>query len=166
MSSAISVRLIDRHGQRFGAAASAVVLTLAIALQLSVVVAAVGIALALSSALGTRWFVFGRPWPWIRRTLRLGAPTEVEPELGPRFAQGLGAIFITASIALLAAGVAPLAWLPAIAVAVLQAVLATTGFCLGCRLYGFHWWLPAVFDRVVLRRPYDAGALRRRTIGE
>lgn len=156
MSSAIPVRLIDRDGQRFGAGLSAIALVASIALQQSFLVGLIGLALAVGSAFGTRNFVFGRPWPTLRRALGLGRPTRLEPELGPRFAQALGATFIGISLVLLALGLRPWAWGPAIAVAALQTVLATTGFCLGCRLYGFHWWLPEVFDRVVLRRSYDA----------
>ncbi len=155
-SPAIPVRLIDRHGQRFGAGFSAAVLAGAFALRQPLAVGLVGLALAVGAVLGTRAFVFGRPWPVLRRALRLGPPTDVEPELGPRFAQALGATFIGISLVLLALRVTPWGWGPALAVAALQAILASTGFCLGCRLHGFHWWLPQVFDRVVLRRPYDA----------
>lgn len=155
MSTTIAVRLIDRRAQRFGAGLSAVVLALGVAAQQTLVVAIVGIALAVGSALGTRFFVFGRPWPLVRRSLKLGPPTDVEPELGPRFAQALGAAFVSTTLALLTLGLRPWAWGPAVAVVVLQTLLAATGFCLGCRLYGMHWWLPETFDRLVLRRPRD-----------
>lgn len=165
MSSAIPVRLIDRDGQRFGAGLSAIALTASIALDQPLLVALIGLALAIGSAFGTRFFAFGRPWPTVRRVLGLGRRSRLEPELGPRFAQALGATFVAISLLMLALGLRPWAWGPAIAVAALQALLATTGFCLGCRLYGFHWWLPAIFDRVVLRRPYDAAVHRGGRIG-
>ncbi len=148
----IPVRLIDSRGQRFGAGTSALVLVAAIVLDLPLVVALVGLALAVSAAFGTQWFVFGRPWPTIRRLLKLGPPANQEPEVGPRFAQGLGAFVLALGALLLAAGIWPLGWLPALIVVGLQATLALTGFCLGCRLYGLHWWLPEQFDRFVLRR--------------
>ena len=151
MSSVISVRTIDPRGQRFGAALSAVTLILGLVLDQPLVAAVVGIALAVSAALGTQRFLFGRPWPFIRRTLRLGPPTTVEPELGPRFAQALGATLVVIAFVLLAAGIRPWFWVPILAVAGLQTLLAVTGYCLGCRLYGLHWFLPEVFDRVVLR---------------
>ena len=156
MSSVIRVRTIDPRGQRFGAGLSAITILAAIALDLPIVGAAVGIALAVSAALGTQWFLFGRPWPAIRRTLRLGPPATVEPELGPRFAQALGATFVALGLGLLAADINPWFWAPIAAVAGLQALLAVSGYCLGCRLYGLHWFLPELFDRVVLRVPAEA----------
>ncbi|MES2210027.1 MAG: DUF4395 family protein [Chloroflexota bacterium] len=151
MSSVLRVRTIDPRGQRFGAALSALTLIVGIVFDQPVVAAIVGVALAVSAALGTQWFLFGRPWPSIRRRLGLGAPATVEPELGPRFAQALGATFVALGLVLLAAGLRPWFWAPVVAVAGLQTLLAATGYCLGCRLYGLHWFLPALFDRVVLR---------------
>lgn len=156
MSSVIRVRTIDPRGQRFGAGLSAVTLFAGIALDLPVVAAVVGTALAVSAARGTQWFLFGRPWPSIRRVLRLGPPATVEPELGPRFAQALGATFVAIGLGLLAAGIRPWFWVPIGAVAGLQTLLAVSGYCLGCRLYGLHWFLPELFDRVVLRVPVES----------
>jgi len=153
VSSVIRVRTIDPRGQRFGAGLSAITIVAAIAVDLPIVAAVVGIALAVSAALGTQWFLFGRPWPTVRRALGLGPPRNPEPELGPRFAQALGAIFIAVGLVLLAAGIRPWFWAPIAAVAGLQTLLAVSGYCLGCRLYGLHWFLPEVFDRVVLRIP-------------
>lgn len=153
MSSTIPVRTIDPRGQRFGAGFSALTLIVGIALNLWIVALVVGVALAVSAALGTQWFLFGKPWPWIRSALRLGKPRDPEPELGPRFAQVLGALFIAIGFVLLAAGATPWYWLPIAAVAALQTLLAVSGYCLGCRLYGLHWFLPELFDRIVLRTP-------------
>ena len=36
-------------------------------------------------------------------------------------------------------------WLLVGAVAGLQTLLATTGYCLGCKLYFLRWWVPSVF---------------------
>jgi hypothetical protein len=148
----IPVRLVDPRGQRFGAASSAIVLIATALLDLPIVVALVAIALGVSAALGTRYFVFGRPWPTLRSLLKLGPPESPEPEVGPRFAQALGLLVLTVGFVLLAAGIRPWGWLPVVIVIGLQATLALTGFCLGCRLYGLHWWLPEQFDRLVLRR--------------
>lgn len=155
MSSIIRVRTIDPRGQRFGAGLSAITLVAGIALDLPAIGAIVGIALALSAALGTQWFPFGRPWPAIRGALGLGPPRDPEPELGPRFAQALGATFVAIGFVLLAAGFRPWFWAPIVAVAGLQTLLAVSGYCLGCRLYGLHWFLPELFDRVVLRLPVE-----------
>jgi hypothetical protein len=148
----IPVRLVDPRGQRFGAGSSAIVLVAVALLDLPIVVALVAIALGVSAALGTRFFVFGRPWPPIRTRLKLGPPESPEPEVGPRFAQALGAVVLTIGFVALAAGIRPLGWVPVVIVIGLQATLAVTGFCLGCRLYGLHWWLPEQFDRFVLHR--------------
>jgi hypothetical protein len=155
VSSIIRVRTIDPRGQRFGAGLSAITLVAGIALDLPAIGAIVGIALALSAALGTQWFPFGRPWPAIRGALGLGPPRDPEPELGPRFAQALGATFVAIGFVLLAAGFRPWFWAPIVAVAGLQTLLAVSGYCLGCRLYGLHWFLPELFDRVVLRLPVE-----------
>jgi hypothetical protein len=155
VSSVISVRTIDPRGQRFGAGLSAITIGVAIVLDLPIVAAVAGVALAVSAALGTQWFLFGRPWPAVRRALGLGPPRDPEPELGPRFAQALGAIFIAVGLVLLVAGARPWFWAPIVAVAGLQTLLAVSGYCLGCRLYGLHWFLPEVFDRVVLRIPAE-----------
>lgn len=143
-------RWIDPRGQRFGAAFSAAVLGVAALTATWWLAAAVGLALALSAALGTRWFLFGRPWPMLRRILRLG-PTEPEHEYPPRFAQALGAAFLAIGSLLLAAGVTPWGWLPVLGVIGLQLVLAATGYCLGCRLYFVRWYVPALFARLIRR---------------
>ncbi len=155
MSSVLRVRTIDPRGQRFGAGFSAITLLAGIALNQPLVAVGVGIALAVSAALGTQWFLFGRPWPTIRRAFGLGAPSSVEPELGPRFAQAFGALVILGGLVLFVVGAQPWFWLPIIAVASLQTLLAVTGYCLGCRLYGLHWFLPELFDRIVLRIPAE-----------
>lgn len=145
------IRLIDPRGQRFGAGASAVVLVIATAFGLPIVVAVVAVTLGVSSALGTRYFLFGRPWPAIRSRLALTAPAVLEPEVGPRFAQALGTVALVIGLAGLVAG-SSLGWIPVAIVIALQATLALSGYCLGCRIYGLQWWLPDQFDRLVIRR--------------
>ena len=146
----VSGRWIDPRGQRFGAATSAVTLVVALAIGAWSVAAAGGLFLALSATFGTRWFIFSRPWPTVRSVLRLG-PSELEHEMPPRFAQALGAAFVGAGSALLALGVSPAGWVPIGAVIGLQGLLASTGYCLGCRLFFLRWWVPDLFARVVGR---------------
>ena len=143
-------RWIDPRAQRLGAALSAVTLVIAYLLGSWPLVAAVGLALAASAFFGTRWFVFSRPWPLVRGWLRLGS-SELEHELPPRFAQALGAVFLALGTLLLALGVTPLGWLPVAAVVALQALLAASGFCLGCRLFFLRWYVPELFARLVGR---------------
>jgi hypothetical protein len=146
----VSGRWIDPRAQRFGAATSGITLLVAAALNFWPIVAATGILLALSAALGTRWFFFARPWPLVRAWLLVG-PSELEHELPPRFAQALGATFLALGSGLLAVGFTPLGWLPVLAVVGLQALLAITGFCLGCRLFFLRWWVPDLFAKLVGR---------------
>jgi hypothetical protein len=144
-------RRIDPRGQRFGAGASAVVLVAAYALSLPWLAALVGLNLAVSAAVGTRFFVPGRAWPFVRRALRLGPPAELEHEYPPRFAQALGATFIGLGAAAFGVGATPLGWLLVGAVAALQVLLATTGICVGCRLYVLRWWVPSLVAQLFRR---------------
>jgi hypothetical protein len=155
VSTPAQARQIDPRGQRFGAGGSAIVLIAVTALGLTVLPAAwlvvpfVGLALGVSAAFGTRYFVFGRPWPAVRYALRLGAPKVLEHEIPPRFAQALGATVLGVATLAFVLGVPPVGWLFTVAVAALQTLLAVTGYCLGCRLYGLTWYVPALFDRIL-----------------
>jgi Domain of unknown function (DUF4395) len=149
-------RLIDPRGHRFGAGFSVVALALGFVFDLPVVVPVIGVALGVSAYFGTRYSILGRPWPLVRRVLRLGPPTELESEVPPRFAQALGTLGLgLASLALVVGTVTGaslatgLGWLLAGAVAALQLVLAATGYCLGCQLYRLRWYAPRLFDRIV-----------------
>jgi hypothetical protein len=142
-------RLIDPRGHRFGAGLSVLILAAAFLAQAGLVVPAVAAALGISAFFGTRYSILGRPWPVFRRALRIGPPPELESEVPPRFAQLLGFAGLTAASMLLAIGLSGPGWLLAGAVAGLQLVLAATGYCLGCRLYGLRWYAPGLFDRLV-----------------
>lgn len=143
-------RWIDPRAQRFGAATSALTLLLSMALGSWPLAAAVGVFLALSATYGTRWFVFSRPWPIVRSILSIG-PSELEHEMPPRFAQALGATFVSFGVVLLLLGLAPWGWVPVLAVVALQLLLASTGFCVGCRLFFLRWYVPDLFARLVGR---------------
>lgn len=151
-----SSRRIDPRGHRFGAGLSVVVLALGFVAQVPLVIPAVAVALGVSAFYGTRYSILGRPWPYLRRALGLGPPAEVESEFPPRFAQLLGTIGLGLATLLLATGLSTLAWLVAGSVATLQLVLAATGYCLGCRLYGLRWYAPRLFDRLVAVSSRDA----------
>jgi uncharacterized protein DUF4395 len=150
-------RLIDPRGHRFGAGLSVAILATGFVTQAALVVPAVAAALAISAVFGTRYSILGRPWPAIRRIFRLGPPSELESEFPPRFAQLLGTVGLIVATLLLAVGQAGAGWLMAGAVAGLQLVLAATGYCLGCRLYGLRWYAPRLFDRLVAVSSRDAG---------
>ncbi len=142
-----AARYIDPRGQRFGAGVSALILGAAFLLGAPWLALLVGANLLIGAFFGARLFLPGRPWPPIRRALRLG-PTEPEHEYPPRFAQALGGTFLVVGGVAFGLGLAILGWLFVAAVAALQAVLALTGFCLGCRLYFLRWLVPSLFARI------------------
>ena len=144
-------RQIDPRGHRFGAGLSVLILVVGFLAQVPLVVPAIGLALGTSAFFGTRFSILGRPWPFVRRALRLGPPKELESEVPPRFAQLLGWVGLTLATGLSAIGLDAGGWLLAGAVAALQTLLAATGYCLGCRLYFLRWYVPSLFDRVVGR---------------
>ncbi len=144
-------RLIDPRGQRFGAALSVALLAIGFAAGLAIVVALLAVALGVSALFGTRYSVLGRPWPSVRRVLRIAPPRELEHEFPPRFAQALGALGLGVATLLFLVGFGTAGWVVAAAVAALQAVLAATGYCLGCRLYFLKWWVPAQFQKLARR---------------
>ncbi|PZR61190.1 MAG: DUF4395 domain-containing protein [Chloroflexi bacterium] len=149
-SAPVPGRWIDPRGHRFDAFLSAMVLIGAIAVDAPLVVALVGLALGVSALFGTQWSAFGRPWPFIRRLLRLG-PVAPEHDYPSRFAQALGSSFLFIGLLLLMAGTRPWGWLPVASVIALQLLLAATGYCLGCRLYFVRWYLPQLFARAIAR---------------
>jgi len=144
-------RLIDPRGQRFGAGLSVAIMGLGFVVGQPLVVFLLAIALGVSALYGTRFFILGRPWPYVRRVLRLAPPRELEHEFPPRFAQALGFIGLTFASLLFATGFPAAGWLVAAAVAGLQALLALTGYCLGCRLYFLKWWVPSQFRKLARR---------------
>jgi hypothetical protein len=148
MSSPGQPRLIDPRGHRFGAAFSVVLLVLAFVIDQPVIVAAVGIALGVSAWFGTRYSILGRPWPYVRKLLHIGPPKELEVEWPPRFAQAIGFLVLASASILFLVGLPTLGWLFTAAVALLQTLLAATGYCLGCRLYFLSWKAPVLFQRL------------------
>ncbi len=141
-------RMIDPRGHRFGAAMSVVILAIAFVADLPILVAFLALALGASAAFGTRYSILGRPWPYVRKALRIAPPSELEHEYPPRFAQGLGFVGFALAAVLFLVGFATLGWIVAAAVGALQAVLALSGYCLGCRMYFLKWWVPAQFQKL------------------
>ena len=143
-------RMIDPRGHRFGAGVSAVLLIAAFLTGTVWLVALVLLSIGVSAAFGLRYSVYGAIWRRIVKVAKLG-PTEPEHEYPPRFAQTLGSVALILSLIAFAAGATTLAWGLALAVAGLQTLLATTGYCLGCRLYFLRWWVPSVVTRIWTR---------------
>lgn len=68
-------------------------------------------------------------------TPRLGK-TRLVPGPPKRFAQGIGAVISTAAAILLAAGLAPAAWILLAVLIVAASLESFAGFCLGCAIFG------------------------------
>jgi hypothetical protein len=143
-------RMIDPRGHRFGAGVSGLLLLGSFLLNAPIGVALALASLGVSAAFGLRWSVYGMAWRRIAKALNL-PKTELEHEYPPRFAMTLGSVGLTLSLVAFALGAAPAGWGLALAVATLQGVLATTGYCVGCRLYFLRWWVPGLVTRIWTR---------------
>ena len=135
--------MIDRRGFRFGAGVSATILAVGWLLQAPVFVLVAFLSIAVSAAFGMTYSPYGPAWRRIVKAADLGKP-DLEHEYPPRFSQVLGTTFLGTSLLAFALGLPTLGWLVAAAVFTLQVLLATTGYCVGCRLYFLRWWVPAV----------------------
>ena len=143
-------RMIDPRGHRFGAGVSAVLLIVATVTNTPWLVAVVLLSIGVSAAFGLKYSIYGVAWRRIAKTLAL-PKVEPEHEYPPRFAQVLGSVALTLSLVAFAVGATTLGWVFALAVAGLQTLLATTGYCLGCKLYFLRWWVPDVVTRIWTR---------------
>jgi hypothetical protein len=151
-------RMIDPRGHRFGAGVSAVLLIAAFLTSQPWLVAVVLLSIGVSAAFGLRYSIYGAIWRRIVKVAHLG-PAEPEHEYPPRFAQVLGSVALTLSLLSFLVGATTLAWGFALAVAALQTLLATTGYCLGCRMYFLRWWVPDMVTRIWTRGASSANRL-------
>ena len=150
--------MIDPRGHRFGAGVSAILLIGAFLTGTTWLVALVLLSIGVSAAFGLRWSIYGAIWRRIVRVARLG-PTEPEHEYPPRFAQVLGSVALVLALLSFIVGATTLGWFFTLAVASLQTLLATTGYCLGCRLYFLRWWVPDFVTRIWTRGASSANRL-------
>jgi hypothetical protein len=143
-------RMIDPRGHRFGAGVSAGLLVIAVLTAAPWLVAVVLLSIGVSAAFGLRYSIYGVVWRRIAAALAL-PKVEPEHEYPPRFAQTLGSVALILALIAFATGWATIGWGLALAVAALQTLLATTGYCLGCRLYFLRWWVPDLATRIWTR---------------
>lgn len=126
---------VDPRAPRFGQALTVTLLLLAVALGEPLVIAVTAALLVVPVA--TLWRV--DPYAWLWRGLRasgaVGPPDHTESSSPHRFARLVGAVFLSVATAMLLLDGVILAYLVAGVVLVLAALAATTGFCLGCRMY-------------------------------
>jgi hypothetical protein len=128
---------VDPRAPRFGQGITASVLLAAVVAHEPLLVVAV--AVLLSTAVASRWRVDLYATLWRRLvTPRLPPSGTTEAATPHRFSKLLGAAFTLVASPLVLAGGAPavVGYTLAAVVAALAAIAATTGFCLGCRLYG------------------------------
>ena len=140
-------RMIDPRGHRFGAGVSALLLIGALLTGTTWLVGLVLLSIGVSAAFGLRFSIYGAVWRRIAKALALSR-TEPEHEYPPRFAQVLGSVALTLALIAFALGATTVGWAFTLAVAGLQTLLATTGYCLGCRLYFLRWFVPDLVTRV------------------
>ena len=113
-------------------------------------VAAVFVSIGVSGAFGLRYSIYGAIWRRIVKVARLG-PAEPEHEYPPRFAQVLGSVALILSLVSFALGATTLGWFFALGGRCTADASATTGYCLGCRLYFLRWWVPEQVTRLWTR---------------
>ena len=143
-------RTIDPRGHRFGAGVSALLLIGAFVAGTAWLVGVVLVSIAVSAAFGLRFSIYGAVWRGIAKAVAL-PKTVPEHEYPPRFAQVLGSVALILALIAFALGATTVGWGFTLAVAGLQTLLATTGYCLGCRLYFLRWFVPDLMTRIWTR---------------
>lgn len=126
--------LVDPRAPRFGQTITALGLGGAIALDLPLLLYATTAVLLVAVLSGWRIDLYAVLWRTVMIPI-LGRPREREPAAPHRFARVLGAIGSGLASGLVLAGVPLAGYVVAGAVALLAALAASTGICLGCRMY-------------------------------
>lgn len=127
-------RPIDPRGPRFNQAVLAVALLGGFLLDWRWVIPVWSVVLAASAISGARYGPFLRLYASAIRP-RLGPPRHLEDPRPPRFAASVGTGFLILGTVALVAGLPGVAWALALVVAVLAALAAATGLCIGCELW-------------------------------
>lgn len=124
---------VDPRAPRFGQALTALGLGVGILLQLPVLIYAV--AAVLLTAVLTRWRYDPYGILWRVLVAPTVEPNEPEPAAPHRFAKLMGAVGTGVASALLLLDVTIAGYVVAGVIAIPAGLGATTGFCLGCRMY-------------------------------
>jgi hypothetical protein len=125
---------IDPRGPRFNQAVLATALLAGFLFDWRPVVPLFAGVLFLGAAFGPRYGPFLRLYADLIRP-RLGPPAAVEDPRPPRFAAAVGVVVLGAAALAFVAGSPGLGWGLALLVAVLAALAATTGICVGCEIW-------------------------------
>lgn len=127
---------VDPRAPRFGQAVTATLAGVGVVLAEPLLVASV--AVLLGTAVLSRWRVDVVAVVWRRLVVPLvGASAEREPATPHRFAKVVGAALtvVATPLVLIGGPLATVGYVLAAVVVVLAGLGATTGFCLGCRMY-------------------------------
>jgi hypothetical protein len=125
---------IDPRGPRFNQAVLATALLVGFLADWRPVVPLFALVLLAGAALGPRYGPFLALYGKVIRP-RLAPPRELEDPRPPRFAAAVGVAFLGAGSLAFAADHPGIGWGLALIVAVLAALSATTGICVGCEIY-------------------------------
>ena len=127
------MHVIDSRGPRTNQAIVGVGALIAFLLHQEWIIVLLALQLIVGLTLGRRFCLPCRLWFDVLQQ-RLGEGT-IEDARVPRFANIIGAVFLTVSSILLYAGSSNLGWALALIVAALALLAATTGVCVGCEMY-------------------------------
>ena len=125
--------VIDSRGPRTNQAIVGVGALIAFLLHQEWIIVLLALQLIVGLTLGRRFCLPCRLWFDVLQP-RLGEGT-IEDARVPRFANIIGAVFLTVSSILLYAGSSSIGWGLALIVAALALLAATTGVCVGCEMY-------------------------------
>lgn len=139
---------VDPRMPRFGQAVTGTAVLLGFVLDVPQVLPAIAIVLAAASLGGPRASVYAYLYRALARALSLGPPSDLEEAAPPRFANAVGAVFLTGATTAYALGAEVAAWTLGLLVSALALLSAATGFCVGCEFY-------LVARRVARRRNLD-----------
>lgn len=128
---------VDPRAPRFGQGLTASLLAVAIVLRVPWLVALVALTLTLAVVSRWRFDPYALLWRHLMIPL-VGPPGRTEAAAPHRFAKLIGATFTLAAtpLVLLGGPFVLAGYALAGVVAILAGLAATTGFCVGCRLYG------------------------------
>ena len=127
-------RPIDPRGPRFNQGVLATSLALGFALDWWYVAPIFAAVLVLGAAFGPAYGPFLRLYAEVIKP-RLSPPGELEDPRPPRFAATVGVVFLGGATIAFLVGATFLGWVLSLIVAVLAALAAVTGICVGCELY-------------------------------
>ncbi len=125
---------VDPRAPRFGQSLTALGLAAGIVFDAPVAIYAVTVVLVAAVASGWRLDLYAVLWRRVAVPV-VGTPAEREPAAPHRFARVMGALGTALASTLLLAGLPLAGYAIAGAVAALAGLAATTGICLGCRMY-------------------------------